>query len=161
MGLATLLAWQLPVQEPPPPQFPDDLPTIELDEKPQQQQQSYGADGAPPPEGAIHATVFAQTNRRLPEWVTVFRHFKTPNCIAFLFIAWIMGTGMGLIFSFLFWHLQVRKLEGSFLWGVPPPGYLICFLNCRTLAAPLYYLDSPPSSTTSRRYSPTSSPPPS
>lgn len=50
--------------------------------------------------------IFAQTTREMPEWVTVFRHFKNVKCAAFLFVAWFMGFGIGLIFTFLFWHLQ-------------------------------------------------------
>jgi len=59
-------------------------------------------------EGGIpHTTVFAQQNRKIPEWFLVLKHFKTsPNCMAFLAIAWLMGVGIGLIFTFLFWHLQ-------------------------------------------------------
>ncbi|XP_052127083.1 major facilitator superfamily domain-containing protein 6 isoform X1 [Frankliniella occidentalis] len=50
--------------------------------------------------------VFAQTNREIPEWVTVLSHFKNIKCASFLFVAWFMGFGIGLIFTFLFWHLQ-------------------------------------------------------
>ncbi|XP_034235369.1 major facilitator superfamily domain-containing protein 6 isoform X2 [Thrips palmi] len=50
--------------------------------------------------------VFAQTNREIPEWVTVLSHFKNLKCASFLFVAWFMGFGIGLIFTFLFWHLQ-------------------------------------------------------
>lgn len=42
----------------------------------------------------------------MPEWVTVFQQFKNMKCAAFLFVAWFMGFGIGLIFTFLFWHLQ-------------------------------------------------------
>ncbi|CAG0919054.1 unnamed protein product [Notodromas monacha] len=51
--------------------------------------------------------VFAQQlPRQMPEWMTVFRHFASPRCATFLFVAWLMGFGIGLIFTFLFWHLQ-------------------------------------------------------
>lgn len=50
--------------------------------------------------------MFAQTTREMPEWVTVLRQFKDLKCVSFLFVAWFMGFGIGLIFTFLFWHLQ-------------------------------------------------------
>lgn len=53
------------------------------------------------------AQVFAQTTREMPEWVTVLRQFQNVKAASFLFVAWFMGFGIGLIFTFLFWHLQV------------------------------------------------------
>ncbi|CAG9824009.1 unnamed protein product, partial [Phaedon cochleariae] len=50
--------------------------------------------------------IFAQTTREMPEWVTVMRHYKNLKCASFLFVAWFMGFGIGMIFTFLFWHLQ-------------------------------------------------------
>ncbi|XP_059478418.1 major facilitator superfamily domain-containing protein 6 isoform X1 [Neocloeon triangulifer] len=50
--------------------------------------------------------VFAQTMRKMPEWVTVLKQFNNIKCGSFLFVAWFMGFGIGLIFTFLFWHLQ-------------------------------------------------------
>ncbi|XP_050484552.1 major facilitator superfamily domain-containing protein 6 isoform X2 [Bombus huntii] len=57
-----------------------------------------------PPEGKTK--MFAQTTREIPEWVTVLKQFKDLKCASFLFVAWFMGFGIGLIFTFLFWHLQ-------------------------------------------------------
>ncbi|KAI4488195.1 hypothetical protein M0804_005043 [Polistes exclamans] len=57
-----------------------------------------------PPEGKTK--MFAQTMREIPEWVTVLKQFKDLKCSSFLFVAWWMGFGIGLIFTFLFWHLQ-------------------------------------------------------
>lgn len=51
--------------------------------------------------------MFAQTTREMPEWITVLKQFKNLKCASFLFVAWFMGFGIGLIFTFLFWHLQV------------------------------------------------------
>ncbi|KZC12453.1 Major facilitator superfamily domain-containing protein 6 [Dufourea novaeangliae] len=68
-----------------------------------------------PPEGKIipngicesfQTKMFAQTMREIPEWVTVLKQFKDLKCASFLFVAWFMGFGIGLIFTFLFWHLQ-------------------------------------------------------
>ncbi|XP_046998233.1 major facilitator superfamily domain-containing protein 6 [Schistocerca americana] len=50
--------------------------------------------------------MFAQTTREIPEWVTVFKQFGNLKCGSFLFVSWFMGFGIGLIFTFLFWHLQ-------------------------------------------------------
>ncbi|GAB0090130.1 major facilitator superfamily domain-containing protein 6-A [Sergentomyia squamirostris] len=50
--------------------------------------------------------MFAQTTREMPEWITVLKQFKNLKCASFLFVAWFMGFGIGLIFTFLFWHLQ-------------------------------------------------------
>ncbi|KAB7507804.1 Major facilitator superfamily domain-containing protein 6, partial [Armadillidium nasatum] len=55
--------------------------------------------------GNIKTRIYANTMKEMPEWMVVFREFKTLRCSAFLFVAWWMGFGMGLIFSFLFWHL--------------------------------------------------------
>jgi len=128
MGLATLLAWRI--------KMPDVtlIPTIEMDASAAGGLAAGGgsvslhgfdnvdidSNGFNKPattgtttigEGGIpHSTVFAQQNRmKMPEWFLVLKHYRSsPNCIAFLFIAWLMGIGIGLIFTFLFWHLQVR-----------------------------------------------------
>lgn len=60
----------------------------------------------PQPVLGAQTKMFAQTNREMPEWVTVIRQFKDLKCASFLFVAWFMGFGIGLIFTFLFWHLQ-------------------------------------------------------
>lgn len=36
----------------------------------------------------------------------MLKQFKDLKCASFLFVAWFMGFGIGLIFTFLFWHLQ-------------------------------------------------------
>ncbi|XP_037952938.1 major facilitator superfamily domain-containing protein 6-like [Teleopsis dalmanni] len=50
--------------------------------------------------------IFAQTTKEMPEWMTVLMHFRDLKTASFLFVAWFMGFGIGLIFTFLFWHLQ-------------------------------------------------------
>lgn len=52
------------------------------------------------------SAVFAQRTRELPKWVNVFRQFSNPLHLAYLFITWFLGCGVGLVFTFLFWHLQ-------------------------------------------------------
>ena len=67
-----------------------------------------------PAEQAAQLTLGAQTKmfaQRLtterPEWFLVFSAFnKDLKCLSFLFVAWFLGFGIGLIFTFLFWHLQ-------------------------------------------------------
>lgn len=71
----------------------------------------------PPPALGAQTKMFAQTTREIPEWVTVISQFKDLKCASFLFVAWFMGFGIGLIFTFLFWHLQ--DYDGSpTLFGV-------------------------------------------
>lgn len=60
----------------------------------------------PPPALGAQTKIFAQTTREIPEWVTVISHFKDLKRASFLFVAFFMGFGIGLIFTFLFWHLQ-------------------------------------------------------
>ena len=50
--------------------------------------------------------MFAQRTRELPQWVAVLRSLNNSRKIAFLFVIWFMGFGVGLVFTFLFWHLQ-------------------------------------------------------
>lgn len=90
--------------------------------------------------GIPGSTVFAQQNKAISGWLIVLRHPQNSLIgIAFLFIAWIMGIGAGLIFTFLFWHLQVGFRIFTFI--VNP---LIIFNNIkinRILVAPRPYLD--------------------
>ncbi|XP_064643495.1 major facilitator superfamily domain-containing protein 6-A-like isoform X2 [Lineus longissimus] len=44
-------------------------------------------------------------------WITVLKLFGTVRYVSFLYVTWFMGFGIGLIFTFLFWHLQ--DLGGS------------------------------------------------
>jgi hypothetical protein len=57
--------------------------------------------------------MFAQTTREIPEWVTVLKQFANLKCGSFLFVSWFMGFGIGLIFTFLFWHLQVSPMKNK------------------------------------------------
>ncbi|XP_012532666.1 major facilitator superfamily domain-containing protein 6 isoform X2 [Monomorium pharaonis] len=69
-------------------------------------QDSSAPDPRPPPPPEGKTKMFAQTMKEIPEWVTVLKQFKDVKCASFLFVAWFMGFGIGLIFTFLFWHLQ-------------------------------------------------------
>ena len=42
----------------------------------------------------------------MPEWLTVIKMFGTIQYGSLLYLAWFMGFGVGLVFTFLFWHLQ-------------------------------------------------------
>ena len=50
--------------------------------------------------------VFAERNRELPEWIEVLKGCSNIRYATFLFVTWFMGAGIGLVFAFLFWHLQ-------------------------------------------------------
>lgn len=61
----------------------------------------------PPQSLGAQTKMFAQRlTTQTPEWFLVFAQFKDLKCASFLFVAWYMGFGIGLIFTFLFWHLQ-------------------------------------------------------
>ena len=53
--------------------------------------------------------VFAQQLRSMPEFAAVFKAMANLRLFTFMVVAWLMGVGVGLIFTFLFWHLQVRE----------------------------------------------------
>ncbi|XP_050421146.1 major facilitator superfamily domain-containing protein 6 isoform X2 [Adelges cooleyi] len=57
-------------------------------------------------EPSLKTKIFAQTTKKIPEWITVLKYFANLKCGSFLFVSWFMGFGIGLIFTFLFWHLQ-------------------------------------------------------
>ncbi|RZB40361.1 major facilitator superfamily domain-containing protein 6 [Asbolus verrucosus] len=120
MGAALITATQITFkyEEPPPP------PSVDTEKQPppmsrEDQMQAQLAEQLqlpsladtraavitqPPKEEKTN--IFAQTTREMPEWVTVLHQFKNLKCASFLFVAWFMGFGIGLIFTFLFWHLQ-------------------------------------------------------
>merc|ERR1712012_97895 len=52
------------------------------------------------------AKVFAQNLRSMPEFASVFKAMANLRMLMIMLVAWIMGVGIGLIFTFLFWHLQ-------------------------------------------------------
>ncbi|KAI8421357.1 hypothetical protein MSG28_009442 [Choristoneura fumiferana] len=116
MGAALLTAGQIKFKyEFAPTEAPAAAPSSPTREEKLQQQlaeqlQLPGLDtGAPrgPAQPPLEqAKVFAQTTREMPEWVTVLRQFQNVRAASFLFVAWFMGFGIGLIFTFLFWHLQ-------------------------------------------------------
>ncbi|XP_072932395.1 major facilitator superfamily domain-containing protein 6 [Epargyreus clarus] len=117
MGAALITATQIKFKyeamsaETPPAPAPPAEPSHEerLQEQLAAQLQLPGLDtSAPAPRQPAleHAKVFAQTTREMPEWVTVLRQFQNVKAASFLLVAWFMGFGIGLIFTFLFWHLQ-------------------------------------------------------
>ena len=42
----------------------------------------------------------------MPQWLAVMRMFQPIQYSSMLFVLWFMGFGIGLVFTFLFWHLQ-------------------------------------------------------
>lgn len=54
---------------------------------------------------------------QVTQYLTVLKQFTQPRLAFFLFVTWFMGIGSGIVFSFLFWHLQ--ELGGSpTLYGI-------------------------------------------
>ena len=67
--------------------------------------------------------VFASQLRSMPEFgavvkvvitwiiinniIIIFQALTNLRLLMFMLTAWVMGIGIGLIFTFLFWHLQV------------------------------------------------------
>jgi MFS family permease len=45
-------------------------------------------------------------SERKQNYWRLFAFCKTRKCMAFLFVIWFMGIGVGIVFTFLFWHLQ-------------------------------------------------------
>jgi hypothetical protein len=52
-------------------------------------------------------TVMPVETGRGPKFIGVLKTFRAPTHLMFLFVTWWLGMGVGLVFSFLFWHLQV------------------------------------------------------
>ncbi|XP_032516321.2 major facilitator superfamily domain-containing protein 6-A [Danaus plexippus] len=93
--------------EPPPPAEPSHEERMQQQLAEQLQLPGLDTSAPAPRQPPLeHAKVFAQTTREMPEWVTVLRQFQNVKAASFLLVAWFMGFGIGLIFTFLFWHLQ-------------------------------------------------------
>lgn len=50
-------------------------------------------------------------NFDLNVWIGALKTFKSIKLSSLLFLAWFMGFGVGIVFTFLFWHLQ--DIKGS------------------------------------------------
>merc|ERR1719278_138490 len=57
-------------------------------------------------EQAERMKVFASQLRSMPEFGAVMKALTNLRLLTFTLTAWVMGVGIGLIFTFLFWHLQ-------------------------------------------------------
>lgn len=118
MGAALLTATQITFrydyEEQPEPEKVESKPTYEDEMQNQLATQlqlpslaaPVGGSSVQQPALGAQTKMFAQTTREMPEWITVLKQFKDLKCASFLFVAWFMGFGIGLIFTFLFWHLQ-------------------------------------------------------
>lgn len=62
-------------------------------------------------EMASKTKVFAQQLQSMPEFIAVFKALTNLRLLMCVLVAWVMGIGMGLIFTFLFWHLQVGYVQ--------------------------------------------------
>lgn len=76
-------------------------------------QQQKSANGPTQTEGfretmAAKTKVFALQLQSNTEYLRVFKAMANLRVLTFMLVAWVMGVGVGLIFTFLFWHLQER-----------------------------------------------------
>ena len=51
--------------------------------------------------------VFANQLRGMPDFIAVFKLLANLRLLMCMLVALVMGAGIGLISTFLFWHLQV------------------------------------------------------
>ncbi|VDD83251.1 unnamed protein product [Mesocestoides corti] len=59
----------------------------------------------------------ATAQMKVTQYLAVLKQFTQPRLAIFLFVTWFMGIGAGIVFNFLFWHLQ--ELGGSpTLYGI-------------------------------------------
>ena len=72
----------------------------------------------------------------MPGWMTVLRTLGNPHYGAVLFLTWFFGFGIGLNFTFLFWHLQDIG-GGPTLFGISSVITHVCeifsFVICKKL----------------------------
>ena len=54
--------------------------------------------------------VFAAQLRGMPDFIAVFKLLANLRLLMCMLVALIMGAGIGLISTFLFWHLQVNTI---------------------------------------------------
>ena len=59
-------------------------------------------------EMASKTKVFAQQLRGMPDFIAVFKLLANLRLLLCMIVALVMGAGIGLISTFLFWHLQVK-----------------------------------------------------
>lgn len=57
----------------------------------------------------LKSGVFAQRFNNRPELLELIQNITNVKLVTLILLAWFMGTGVGLVFSFLFWHLQVSN----------------------------------------------------
>ena len=62
-------------------------------------------------EMASKTKVFAQQLRGMPDFIAVFKLLANLRLLLCMIVALVMGAGIGLISTFLFWHLQVKSLN--------------------------------------------------
>ena len=61
-------------------------------------------------EMAAKTKVFAQQLRGMPDFIAVFKMLANLRILMTMLVGLIMGAGIGIISTFLFWHLQVQEL---------------------------------------------------
>ena len=62
---------------------------------------------------AAKSKIFAAQLRSMPNFIAVFKAMANLRVLMCMLVALVMGSGIGLISSFLFWHLQVKKITKS------------------------------------------------
>lgn len=83
----------------------------------------------------MKSAVFAQRARKMPDWLTVLRHMSNVKYGSFLMVIFFMGFGIGLVFTFLFWHLQ--DLGGKTLCVFLSVCVRFIFVTCGLMVFPL------------------------
>ena len=78
-------------------------------QQPQQQQKEPMNQKEKLKDMAAKSKIFAAQLRSMPNFIAVFKAMANLRVLMCMLVALVMGSGIGLISSFLFWHLQVRK----------------------------------------------------
>ena len=82
-------------------------------QQPQQQQKEPMNQKEKLKDMAAKSKIFAAQLRSMPNFIAVFKAMANLRVLMCMLVALVMGSGIGLISSFLFWHLQVRKQSKS------------------------------------------------
>ncbi len=104
MACALLVATQIPFNYTAVPT--NNVPMANMNKQQQQQTKKDANVSEGLKEMAAKTRVFALTLRSMPEYTLVFKAMANLRVLTFMLVAWVMGIGVGLIFTFLFWHLQ-------------------------------------------------------
>ena len=107
MFLALLVATQIPFRY---SAVSNNVPMSNMGQQQQQKTANGGATEGFRETMAAKTKVFALQLQSNTEYARVFKAMANLRVLTFMLVAWVMGIGVGLIFTFLFWHLQARGL---------------------------------------------------